>query len=242
MHGLIRALARLLTMGAVMGVVLVGAIVAGLGTTTAIAIGIVLAGVVGLVGVVRKPRVKSDPVAEIEAMLAADPLIRNPEAAPPQVKSVTESSRVESMAPDSMPDVDIEANMPRWRRPSLLEARRSDPTRETGTHRTPMRFGEGAGSDVDVRVVRYAVVPVLDRPDEVLGFRLSDLGSGDEVQVVGGSGAFLEVLCPNGDQGFVHRTTLGQRGSAGIQDTMRQPMPQEADDALSALLTARGLI
>src|SRR5215213_1267239 len=139
MHGLIRAIARLLAMGAVTGAVLVGALVAGLGATTAIAIAIVLAGVAGLVGVARKPRAKSDPVAEIEAMLAADPLERKPASAP-QVKSVTESTRIESMAPNHTPDVDIEANMPRWRRPSLLEARRSDPTRETGTVRIPMRF------------------------------------------------------------------------------------------------------
>jgi hypothetical protein len=76
MHGIIRALARLFAMGAVMGAVVVGALVAGFGTTTAIAIGVVLAGVVGLVGVVRRPRVRHDGVAEIEAMLAADPLER----------------------------------------------------------------------------------------------------------------------------------------------------------------------
>ena len=240
MHGIIRAIARLLAMGAVMGAVLVGALVAGLGTTAAIAIGIVLAGVVGLVGVARRPKQNRNAVNEIEAMLAADPLERRPEA-PPQIKSVTESTRVESMAPQGTTQVDPEAGMPRWRRPSLLEARRSDPTRATGASRTPMRFGENMSSEVDVRVVRYAVVPVLDRPDEVLGLQQGDLGAGDEVQVVGGSGAFLEVLCPNGDRGFVHRTTLGGRGSAGIQDGMRPPT-QEADDALSALLTARGLI
>jgi hypothetical protein len=156
---------------------------------------------------------------------------------------VTDATRVESMAPQGAPaQVDPEAGMPRWRRPSLLEARRSDPTRATGIARTPMRFGENLSSEVDVRVVRYAVVPVLDRPDEVLGLQLSDLGSGDEVQVVGGAGAFLEVVCPNGERGFVHRTTLGQRSSAGIQDGLRQPTSPEADDALSALLTARGLI
>jgi hypothetical protein len=71
MHGFIRAIARLLAMGAVMGAVLVGALVAGLGTTTAIAAGVVMTGVVGLVGVVRRPRQNSDPVAEIAAMLAA---------------------------------------------------------------------------------------------------------------------------------------------------------------------------
>ncbi len=242
MHGIIRAVARLLAMGAVMGAVVVGALVAGFGTTTAIAVGIVLAGVVGLVGVVRRPNAQQDGVAGIEAMLAADPLERKPAAPPPQIKSVTEATGVESMAPQGVTEVDPEAGMPRWRRPSLLEARRSDPTRVTTTARTPMRFGENVASEVDVRVVRYAVVPVLDRPDEGLGLQLSDLGSGDEVQVVGGAGAFLEVVCPNGDRGFVHRTTLGQRGSAGIEDGLRQPVSQEADDALSALLTARGLI
>jgi hypothetical protein len=241
MHGFIRAIARLLIMGAVMGAALVGALVVGLGTTTAIALGILVAGVVGLVGVLRRPKHKSDPVAEIEAMLAADPLVRKA-AAPPQVMSVTATTGVDAMAPQAEHNNDPEAGMPRWRRPSLLEARRSDPLRSETVARMPMRFDEGGSSTGDVRVVRYAVVPVLDRPDEVLGLRLSDLGAGDEVRVVGSSGAFLEVLCPNGDQGFVHRTTLGAAGSAGIADGMRQPMPKEADDALTALLTARGLV
>jgi hypothetical protein len=241
MHGIIRAIARLLAMGAVMAAVLVGALIAGLGTTAAIAVGVVLAGAVGLVGVARRPgKMRSGP-KEIEAMLAADPLHRRPEA-PPQVTSLTESSPVESTGAEHTTRADLEANMPRWRRPSLLEARRSDPTRVPATNRIPMRFGEGVSSDLDVRVVRYAVVPVLDRPDEVLGVRLGDLGSGDEVQVVGGSGAFLEVACPNGNHGYVHRTTVSQRSSAGIEDGVGQPVSQEADDALSALLTARGLI
>lgn len=240
MQGLIRAVARLAVMGAVMAAVLVGAVVAGLGATTAIALGIVLAGVVGLVGVVRRPRGLT-PSQEIEAMLAADPLDRQKAAAAAaaaaaQAVSLTEATRVESMAPQGHAEVDPEANMPRWRRPSLIEARRADPTRATQSSRAPMRFGPGESADLDVRVVRYAVVPVLDRPDEVLGLRLTDLGQGDEVQVLSASGAFLEVLCPNGDQGYVHRTTLGQRGPAHID------LPQDADDALNALLTARGLI
>jgi len=132
--------------------------------------------------------------------------------------------------------------MPRWRRPSLLEARHSDPSLQAAVYRLPMRFGGANNADNDVRVVRYAVVPVLDRPDEVLGLQVSDLASGDEVQVVNTSGAFIEVLCPNGDQGWVHRTTLGQRGALGLTPNGRGAIPQEADDALTALLTARGLI
>ena len=248
MHALVRAVARLSVMGAVMAAVVVGALVTGLGATTAIALGIVLAGVVGLAGVARRPPrpPKLTPTEEIEAMLAADPLdpakaaAARAAATAAALASSTETTRVESMAQPE-PASDPEANMPRWRRPSLLEARRSYPRHYEAPQRLPMRFGENASDGLDVRVVRYAVVPLLDRPDEVLGMRVSDLGSGDEVRVVGSSGAFLEVACPNGDQGYVHRTTLGPAGAASLQDSPRTAMPAEADDALSALLTARGL-
>src|SRR6185369_10542873 len=69
MHGMIQALGRLLVMGLVMTAVLVAAVFAGVGPTTAIALGIVLAGVVGLVGVARRPA-KGAPVQQIAAMQA----------------------------------------------------------------------------------------------------------------------------------------------------------------------------
>jgi hypothetical protein len=235
MQGFMRAIARLLTMGLVMGAVLVGALFAGIAATTAIAIGVVLAGVVGLVGVARRPR-KLTPAEEMAAMLAADPL-----RTPPPTPQHPQPTAVEAMAPPVDSPVDPEARMPRWRRPSLLEARHADYSHLAPTSRMPMRFGDEA-AEVDVRVVRYAVVPVLDRPDEVLGLRQSDLAAGDEVQVLSSSGTFLEVLCPNGDQGWIHRTTLGQRGSVGLSGAGRLVMRQEADDALTALLSARGLI
>jgi hypothetical protein len=56
------------------------------------------------------------------------------------------------------------------------------------------------------------------------------------------SGAYIAVLCPNGDQGWVHRTTLAQHGATSLPNAQRLAMPAEADDALTALLTARGLI
>jgi hypothetical protein len=239
MQGFIRAIARLVVMGLVMGAVLVAAVYAGLAATTAIAIGIVLAGVVGLVGGARRPR-NHTLAEEMDAMLAADPL--RPSPPPPTIAPKSQPTAVEAMAPLNESTVDPEAGMPRWRRPSLLEARHSDPSREAPVHRLPMRFGDGESGDLDVRIVRYAVVPVLDRPDEVLGLRLSDLSSGDEVQVIGSSNAFLQVVCPNGDSGWIHRTTLGQRGAVGVSSNGRQAMYQEADDALTALLTARGLI
>jgi hypothetical protein len=235
MQGFGGAIARLLVMGGIMGAVLVGAVFAGLATTTAIAMGIVGAGVIGLLGVARRPGARRLTAAqEIEAMMAP------PAPAPQPRPSIARDEQV--MAPPVDGPVDPEANMPRWRRPSLLEARRSDPTRDAPVHRMPMRFAETAAEE-DLRIVRYAVVPVLDRPDEVLGLRITDLASGDEVQAVGTSGAYVEVLCPNGDQGWVHRTTLGQHGGYGLPGQRQlAAMPPEADDALSALLSARGLI
>lgn len=228
------AIARLLVMGAVMGAVLVGAVVAGVATTTAVAVGIVVAGVVGLLGVARRPGVRRQSAADqIAAMMA-------PPAPEPQPRpSIARDETV--MAPPVAAPSDPEGNMPRWRRPSLLEARRTDPSRAEPVYRVPMRFSD-VSAELDLRVVRYAVVPVLDRPDEVLGLQICDLASGDEVQVLDTSGAYIEVLCPNGDQGWVHRTTVGQRGGSALPPAQRLAMPAEADDALTALLAARGLI
>jgi hypothetical protein len=235
MQGMFGAIGRLAIMGLVMAAVLVAAVFAGLAATTAIALGVVGAGVVGLLGVARKPHaVKLSAHDEIAAMMAPPP-----KAEPDMRPSI--GTAMDAMAPQVEAPVDREANMPRWRRPSLLEARHADYSRQAPVHRLPMLFGEGS-AEVDVRVVRYAVVPVLDRPDEVLGLQLSDLAAGDEVQVMGTSSAFIEVLCPNGDRGWVHRTTLGQKGGLGLTGDARSATRHEADDALTALLTARGLI
>jgi hypothetical protein len=235
MQGLIRALGRLLVMGLVMAGVLVAAVFAGVGTTTAIALGIVLAGIVGLIGVGRRPRA-SAPVEQIAAMQATL-------AAAAATQRISDSTAVEAMAPPrSSKADDPEANMPRWRRPSLLEARRTDPSRQAPVYRLPMRFADARTNHPDVRIVRYATVPVLDKPDEILGYRLADLEAGDEVLAVGAQGSFVEVTCPNGEHGWIHRTTLGMRSQAPVPGQNRTAPSQEADDALTALLSARGLI
>ena len=234
MQGIIRASARLLIMGLVMATVLVAAVVAGVGTTTAVAVGIVLAGVVGLAMAMRRSEPRMSAHDEIAAMMAEG----KRDAATPI--SPTQATSVEAMAPQHTKELDPEANMPRWRRPSLLEARYSDPSRQAPVYRQPMRFAEAEARRLDVRVVRYAVVPLLDRPDEVLGLRVSDLEHGDEVHVVGATGTFVEVQCANGQRGWVHRTTISQ--TAPAQAPTAAYLPSDADDALTALLSARGLI
>jgi len=152
---------------------------------------------------------------------------------------------VAAMAPltaDTVAAADPEANMPRWRRPSLKAARFSDPKRLDTYNRTPMRFTpDTAPATAELRVVRYAMVPLLDRPDEVLGMQMADLMSGDELQVVESGGAYWEVVTPDGERGWVHRTTLGMP-SAMVREAEAEPEDRiNAEDALSALLSARGL-
>jgi len=146
------------------------------------------------------------------------------------------------LTPESVAAADPEANMPRWRRPSVQAARFADPKRYDPFNRTPMRFTpDTAPTTAELRVVRYAMVPLLDCPDEVLGMQMADLMAGDELQVVESSGAFWEVVTPDGERGWVHRTTLGMPSAMG-RETEPETAPRiNAEDALSALLTARGL-
>ena len=233
MQGLIRASARLLAMGVVLAAVLALASFAGLGTTMALALGILSAGVVGIVSVTMRRPQKPSAADEIAAIMAPEHA-RN--AAAKALANPEVATAVEAMAPTDAREVDPEANMPRWRRPSLLEARRSDYSRQVAA-RIPMRFTDDQIYQFDVRIVRYAVVPLMDRPDELTGLRIADLEAGDEVQVLSTEGAFLDIHCPNGERGFVHRTTLRPREVAAPAFAM----PESYDEALGAMLAARGL-
>jgi hypothetical protein len=231
MQAIIRAPARLLAMGVVLAAVVAIAMYMGLGILTALALGALCAGGVGFASLTRQARTSSA-ADQIAAMMAPVHAAARATADPEQ------ATAVEAMAPPTVGDGDPEANMPRWRRPSLLEARRSDPSRYGTTQRTPMRFTDDQVYQYDVRIVRYAVVPLLDRPDEVHGMRVGDLESGDEVQVLSTDGTFLEIHCPNGERGFVHRTTLRQR-EAALPAYIAAA--EARDDGLNALLAARGL-
>ena len=151
------------------------------------------------------------------------------------------------LAPAPVAPVDPEALMPRWRRPSLLEARKTDPIRAPAPERPRMTFAHtlaDVGTGGERRAIRYAVIPLLDRPDEIQAMRLGELAAGDEVEVQQRSGAYCHVICPDGREGWVHRTTLGDVIAAprttGGRTIESDPEP-EAENALAALLAARGL-
>lgn len=235
MPGLVRAAVRLALMALVMAAVLLTATAVGLPTAAVLGLSITIAGLVGMLRVSRRavPR-GSNAAAAIAAMAVGTPRAFSMAG----LDADPADPIVDSMAPDQV--VDPEASMPRWRRPSLLAARRADPLRVGQAARPPLRF-PSSDAIASRRIIRYAVVALLDRPDEVLGRQVEDLMAGDEVEVVESGGAFWQVLCPNGRTGFVHRTTLGALGAEAISFGQRVPPNPEPDDLLTAVLSARGI-
>ncbi len=141
--------------------------------------------------------------------------------------------------------------MPRWRRPSLLEARRNDPVRNA-TVGPRLTFDQGLVGALDGRerrVLRYSLVRLLDIPDELRGTELAFLDQGDEVQLIEKRGVYWLVLCPDGEQGWIHKMTLGDVVGEAPPGSASATMPAAADswtmgddvdsDVLTAYLESR---
>ncbi|MFL5754673.1 MAG: hypothetical protein ACJ77N_00090 [Chloroflexota bacterium] len=108
---------------------------------------------------------------------------------------------------------DIDGHMPRWRRPSLLEARKADPIRNGSRPTVRLAFDEARDPAIagrERRRIRYRVVRLLDGPDELRANEIGFLDEGDEVILLERSGGYWRVLCPDGQQGWVHKMTLGE--------------------------------
>lgn len=137
---------------------------------------------------------------------------------------------------------DPEAGMPRWRRPSLIQARREDPAR-SATISPSMSFATGrvgAVADHERRIIRYRVVRLLDAPDELRSADIGQLDQGDEVQLLERSGAYWLVLCPDGRQGWLHKMTLGDVVGEVPVPTAAEAWASDVDgDVLQAFLDAR---
>jgi len=150
---------------------------------------------------------------------------------------------------------DMESLLPRWRRPSLLQARKSDPIRDA-TPAPRLTFDQGLVGPIagrERRMIRYRVVRLLDTPDELRGTEIGYLDQGDEVQLIEKYGAYWLVLTPTGQQGWLHKMTLGDivDDDAGAPaDHPTATMPIDADtwtmgdsdidsDVLEAYLASR---
>lgn len=135
-----------------------------------------------------------------------------------------------------------EADLPRWRRPSLLQARKTDPLRTASTV-VSLSFADGAAGSLGLvdgaerRRIRYRLVRLLDVPDETTGRELTVLDAGDEVQIVDAYGIYRLVLCPDGVRGWLHKMVLGELVE---QDPTGVQAPDGIDeDVLAAFLTTR---
>ena len=149
---------------------------------------------------------------------------------------------------------DIEMDMPRWRRPSLIVARKADPVRDAPAAAPRLTFERGLVGPLDGRerrLIRYNVVRLLDAPDELRGAEIGFLDQGDEVQLLEKHGVYWLVLCPDGRQGWIHKMTLGDVVDSGDADrgAATATMPIAADswtmgddvdgDVLAAYLESR---
>jgi hypothetical protein len=133
-----------------------------------------------------------------------------------------------------------EALLPRWRRPSLLQARKTDPLR-TEALPVSLTFGDGSVEPFDGmerRRIRYRLVRLLDGPDELRADEIGILDEGDEVQVLESSGTYRRVLCPDGRQGWLHRMVIGDVVTVGPNSPEGAPDGPD-QDVLAAFIAAR---
>jgi hypothetical protein len=124
-------------------------------------------------------------------------------AVPGATYAETRGIAAPALAPGVRPE---EAAIPRWRRPSLREARGATDRGAPPVH-MPMRFGSPAGG-ADRRVVAYRLVRMSSQPDELYGDEVGRLDRGDEVEVIREEAGFYMVIAPDDTVGWVHRTTL----------------------------------
>ena len=107
--------------------------------------------------------------------------------------------------------LEAEVGIPRWRRPSLMAARKTDPLRTASTIAKLSFDGDAvaAANGMERRLVRYRFVSLLDAPDEVRGSEIGIVDEGDEIVLLEKRGTFCRVLCPDGREGWLHKMTLG---------------------------------
>ena len=77
--------------------------------------------------------------------------------------------------------------------------------------------------------VRYDGVPLLDRPDDVLGRMMQELDGGDEVNVLARAEIWTQVRTPNNLVGWVPSMTLVAVSAAPAEDVPEPPVAIDLD-------------
>ncbi len=123
-------------------------------------------------------------------------LVANSGLVPAMAVATTAAVRTALAAAPAFEDVD--AHLPRWRRPSLMEARKGDPLRSVSTAVHLTFDGEvgAAVTGLERRRIRYRMVSLLSDPDEVRGMEIGVLDEGDEVILLEKRGTYWRVPVP----------------------------------------------
>ncbi len=160
--------------------------------------------------------------------------------APDEVLAANAGRLGTTPASQLVPEAAGEEGIPRWRRPSLIQARKTDPRYSAAAAHDRMSFNHGGDpgtAGTERRKIRYRAVSLLDAPDPLRSAAIGDLDEGDEVQLLEKSGGYWLVLCPDGSRGWVHRMTLGDvveyEGGSGAFNAARRsftPRIGEADN------------
>lgn len=145
-------------------------------------------------------------------------------------------------------------NLPRWLDPSIAAQRfRTDTTTAaraaaavavaTAPARLPVVFATPAEGLAERLLVRYDGVPLLDRPDDVLGQTIGELDSGDEVEILERAEIWARVRTPGGTLGWMPSMTLSEIAvapvaPAAVPGLFDPPVSQDEQPALEALLAA----
>jgi hypothetical protein len=101
-----------------------------------------------------------------------------------------------------------EANLPRWLRPTLRQQRQWSDRQAPAAAREPERFASAPRAGVDRRTIGYRLVRLSDGPDDLRSSEIGRLDRGDEVEIIGDVGGFLQVRTPGGLEGWVPRIAI----------------------------------
>jgi hypothetical protein len=189
--------------------------------------------------------------ALVAALLFGAMVRRHPKAAASSEAAKSNPGLTSSLGSASGRD----PNLPRWLDPSIAAARlRTDTTTAVRAAaamavlppRAPIVFN-GPIDDLTERVlVRYDGVPLLDRPDDVLGQTQGELDGGDEAEILERGDIWTRVRTPEGGAGWIPSMTISALVTETTDDAPEAeaapepepPTPADAPPALESILEA----